>query len=660
MKERLEHVKIELAVLFSVQVAIALILEFVFRVRFAAWLLVFVAIDAIFVVWVMYLYREAEANQEYSIKQVVTDNVADAIAYGDVGLVAYDQNYVIVWMSDLFIQREVNYVGEKITMWIPEINLLFQDEVDQITVEFEGYRYQVQRRNEEQVLLFKDVTEISLLQGHYDDEKVVIGMIHMDNYNETVQYEDEQKIALINSNLRQRVLDWCKKYNMLVRRIRSDRFVVVLNEAIYQQAARDHFSILQEVRKEAANLEVAITLSMAFARGTSNYSELDKMVNDLLELAQNRGGDQVAARKVGEDIKFMGGSTEAQEKRSRVRVRVMAQTIRNMIESSSNVIIIGHKEMDFDCMGAAIGMSRIVSACGKDAYIVALDTTIEGKLKQCLYRFNDDLIAVHRFVNEDEALERMNASTLVIAVDHHAVGLSNAPRVLERSKKTMVIDHHRRKTDDNIQAVLVYVETSASSATELVTEFMQYQPERIEITETEANIMFAGMLVDTNHFRSRSGSRTFEAAAELRKMGADPLEADDLLKDTYKEFELRTRILSYSERIFENFVIAPIETDEIFTRTMLSQAADYLLSIQNVLASFVIAKIDEETVAISARSSGEVNVQILMEKMNGGGHFTGAAMQRKGSTVEAVTDELVNVLADYIKEVASHESNTAE
>ena len=661
MKINLENVKYHTAFLFTTEIVIALLLEFVFQVRYAMFILIFVVIDALYVTWLIYQYTENALENRYELKELVTTNMAEAIQYGDVGIVTYNQEYMITWMSDLFNQREINYVGEKITMWLPEINQLFQNEVDSITVEFEGYRYMVTRTEGEQILLFKDITDISLLQNNYKKERVVVGMIHMDNYNETTQYEDEQKIALINTNLRQKVLDWCVQYKMLVRRVRSDRFLVILDEEHYAAVAEDNFSILHEIRREAAKMDVSITLSMAFARGTSDYLELDKMVNDLLELAQNRGGDQVATKNYGENVKLYGGSSEAQEKRSRVRVRVMAKTIQDMIENSNKVIIVGHKEMDFDCMGAALGMSRIASIKNKEVYIALDEHSIERKVEQTLYRINEKLLENHTFIPMEEALEMLDKDTLIIAVDHHRMSLSAGAKVLEQASKVMVIDHHRRSSDDNIAAVLVYIETSASSTTELVTELLQYQHDKIELLEEEANVMFAGMLVDTNHFRTRSGSRTFEAAAQLRKMGADPAVADDMLKETYHEFELRNEMLSYSSRVYDDILISAIDNDEIYNRTSLSIAADDLLSVKDVKASFVIALINETTVAISARSNGMINVQTIMEKMGGGGHFTGAALQRKDATVKDLEDELLNCLDEYMKEVThSYESNTIE
>jgi len=657
----LDNIKIQAAVLFAVQIVVALMLEFGFKLPSASIILFFILVNLIFIGYLLYMFSSTLSKRSQTIKEITNDNISQVMRYGNVGMVIYDDNYNVIWMSDLFEEREINYVGEKLTMWLPDVNELLQEGVDSIVVDFEGYRYRVDKKDDEQVLFFQDITDFSLLEMKYKNEQVVVGIVHMDNYNDTVQYEDEQKIATINANLRQKVIDWCLKHNMLIRRVRADRFLVVLNEDDYLEAEKEHFSILNEVREQSQSLDVSITLSMAFARGTADYIELDKMVNELLELAQNRGGDQVATRVYGEDYKFIGGSSEAQEKRSRVRVRVMSQTISNMIQSSSNVFIVGHKDMDFDCAGAALGMSRIVTGLGVDCYVIGNDITIENKLERAMYLNNDELVENHNFISEEDALDLVEKDSLIIVVDHHSVGLCNAPKLVEACTQVMIIDHHRRKSSNNINAILVYLEASASSTSELVVELLQYQTDKVELTEIEANVMFAGMVIDTNNFRTRCGTRTFEAAANLRKMGADPLVVDDMLKDSYQEFELRTKILSYSEILHDRYIIAPIVEEGVFERAMLSKAANVLLTIQNVKAAFVIARTDSETIAISARSNGDMNVQTIMEKMQGGGHFSAAALQREDTTVEELKEELIRVIDEYEEEMReSNESDTIE
>jgi c-di-AMP phosphodiesterase-like protein len=534
---------------------------------------------------------------------------------------------------------------------------LFTGEEETITVEVDDYIYQVVRKEDGQTLFLKDVTVRNHLSTLYEKEQVVLGLIHLDNYEETIQYEEEQKIAFIDSKLRQPMVEWAKTKGIFVKRIKSDRYLLVLNEKIFNDLMNDKFSILNYIRTTAQEMDVAITLSMAFARGTSDFIQLEEMVNNLLELAQSRGGDQIAIKQFGEDVKYFGGSSEAQEKRSKVRVRVIAQTLRDLIQQASDVIVVGHKEMDFDCMGAAVCISRIVQSYGKTVRIVAKSGGIEAKLNNAMIRYKEVLSLNHRLVTESDALDNLSKDSLVIMVDHHVANQSNAQSVIERAKKVVVIDHHRRNADFNFTPVLVYLETAASSTSELATELIPYQTNLVEFESTEATLILTGILIDTNRFRNRTGSRTFEAASLLKKYGADTYEADDLLKDDFSDFEMKTRILQNCERM-NGFAISALYDGTVAPRAILSQVADSMLSIKDVEAAFVIANIDPQTVALSARSKGKINVHVIVERMSGGGHFSAAALQRENTTVAKLKEELDEALKKYMEEEElKHESH---
>ncbi|TFG83495.1 MAG: DHH family phosphoesterase, partial [Erysipelotrichales bacterium] len=547
----------------------------------------------------------------------------------------------------------------KVTSWIPKCNDLFTGDEETITVDVDDYIYQIVRKEDGQTLFLKDVTVLNHISDLYEKEQVVLGLIHLDNYEETIQYEEEQKIAIIDSRLRQPMVEWAKNKGMFVKRIKSDRYLLVLNEKIFAELMNDRFSILNYIRNTAQDMDVAITLSMAFARGTGDFNQLEEMVNNLLELAQSRGGDQIAIKRFGEDVKYFGGTSEAQEKRSKVRVRVIAQTLRDLIQQSSDIIVVGHKEMDFDCLGAAVCISRIVQSYGKPVRIVTKSGGIEAKLNSAMLRYKDVLALNHTMINEAEAMDNLSKDTLVIMVDHHIANQSNAQSVIEKAKKVVVIDHHRRNSDFNFNPVLVYLETAASSTSELVTELIPYQTNPVQLDGTEATLALTGILIDTNRFRNRTGSRTFEAASLLKKYGADTYEADDLLKDDYTDFELKTKILKSCERV-DGFAIATLDDGSVAPRAILSQVADSMLSIKEVEAAFVIANIDEKTVALSARSKGKINVHAIVEKMNGGGHFSAAALQRENTTVDKLKEELEEVLKQYLEEEEhENESHTA-
>lgn len=657
--ERLENFKVQVGIIVIAQMISLVLLYLAGFQQLAYGLVIFLAINIILIVWIMYRYQNDKESRDIDISRILGNDAKDALVFGEVGIITYDEQYTATWINDFLEFRDIGVLGKKVTSWIPDINELFQGEVDTITAKDDGHIYEITRKLNAQVLYVRDVTDYAQMKVQYQKESVVAGLLQLDNYMEIQQYEDEAKMALINTNLRQPLLNWTKKYGMFVRRLRSDRFLVMLNEEIFAEIVKDRFSILNEVRTAADDIDVSITLSMAFARGTSDYRLMDNMVNDLLELAQSRGGDQVAVKRYGENVKYFGGNSEAQEKRSKVRVRVMAQAIKEAISDSRQVFVVGHKEMDFDCMASALCVSRICASYDKRCFIVSQSGGIESQLHEALDLYHDKLKDRHSFISDQEALKMMGKQDLVIAVDHHSPDTTGAPLVLEKASKIMVIDHHRRGENFIDNPLLVYIESGASSVSELITEFIPYQSNKVDISLEEATLMYLGILVDTNRFKMRTGSRTFEAAAQLKKLGVDPITAENLLKESFEEFEAKTNILKFSERYEDDIIISAVSDDNIMTRTLMSQSADSLLNIKGVEASFVISKISDTSVAISARSKGVVNVQIIMEAMHGGGHFTAAALQRENTTVKDIENELKEKISAYLKEEREgNETNT--
>jgi len=627
------------------------------RVR-GVFLLLLIAVS-VALIYLYLVYYDDNQSRVLTVSEMISSEVNDAFLYGGVGLLTYDEDYVITWMSELFEERGLNRISKKLLLWLPEVNDLFHGDVESVYVEIDEFHYEITRKEDARVLFFKDITEEKRVRNAYQQERMVLGLIHLDNYQEATQYSEEQEISKINTHIRQPIVDWCRSNGMLLKRLRSDRFFVVLNEETFEKIAADRFSILKLTRQHSAEMDVAITLSMAFARGSSDIQELDEMVNSLLELAQSRGGDQVAIKKKDGEVKYFGGNSEAQEKRSRVRVRIMANALKGLIVKSSNVIILGHREMDFDCMGSALCMSRIVQAYDRQVCIVAKTGGIEEKLNEAMNIHREVLNERHLFVTENEALNQLREETLVIMVDHHKSQNSNGANVLAKAKKVAVFDHHRRSADLSINPILVYIEAGASSGSELISEFVPYLSNGIDINDVEATIMLAGMTVDTNRFRVRTGARTFDAASVLRKWGGDPQVVNEYLKDNYLDFETKNNILKYCERPMDGVVIAPVIEGKL-SRSMMSQVADMILSVKEVEASFVIAKTGDNETAISARSSGTVNVQVIMERMHGGGHMTAAALQRQDTDVETLKQELLSVIEEYFKEEKTNEGNSVK
>ena len=656
MQQKMSRIKQIVFVALAIQLAVIILLQLIFKINILPGILVLIA-ESLIAVYLLDYFQSANEEESIGLEKYLGGSYADAYLVGGVGMMNYDENYVITWQSELFKERGLDRIGSKLLNWLPEANDIISGETEKVNVTIDQYVYEISKRENAPTIFFKDITLLDKYRGKYNEEHVVLGLASFDNYEESTMYADDADIANINATIRTPLNEYFQKFGVFLRRLNNNRYLLVLNERIYREIAADRFSILNIVRKASQKAEVSITLSMAFAKGSSNFAELDETVTKLMDLAQTRGGDQVAIQVVGEDVKYFGGSTEAAEKRSRVRVRVMAHALRDLIQHSSNVIICGHKNADFDCIGSAICLSKMASAFNKPVSIIAKTGGIEEKLDAAMKENEKELAEDITFVTEGEAINQLKDDTLVIMTDHHNILQSNGAKILEMAERIVVIDHHRRSTDMGVKPILIYIEAGASSTCEILTEMIPFVSSKVDISELEATFMLAGMTIDTRKWRERTGVRTYDAASALRKLGADPQVAYDYLKDTYDEFVLKSAIMNASERYPDGIVIAAVENEKI-TRSIMSQVADSLLSIQDVKAAFVIAQ-DKSTGinSISARSNGEINVQAIMEAMHGGGHMTAAATQRKDATVKELKEELTNIIEQQKKE-AEDESNS--
>ncbi len=619
--------------------------------------IVILIVEAILSIYIVSDFDEAYKNGYTRVKTTLGDVTEAAFVTGGVGIVMYDDHYVVTWMSSLFKQRSIEHVGDRVLGWIPEADDLIAGKTDNISVTLDDKTYRVTRKEDSQVLIFTDVTKVVELQQKYNDQILVLGLASFDNYEESVQYEDEADATNISASVRAPLVEYCNAHHVLMKRLNNSKYLLILNEKSYQSMVDDHFAVLSKIRKVSMKMEVSITLSMVFAMGSSEYDVLDEMTANLMNLAQTRGGDQVAVQAVGGDIKFYGGSSEANEKRSRVRVRVMSHALRDVISKSSNVIICGHKMADFDCIGSALGLSEIVTALGKPVSIIAKTGGIEEKLAAALKLNEKELKEQFNFITDSEAMNQLQDKTLVIMTDHHNIKQSNGAKVLEQAKKIVVIDHHRRATEIGVKPMLVYIEAGASSACELVTEMIPYISNKIDISDTVATLMLTGMVVDTQRWRVRTGTRTYEAAAALKDMGADISKSNAWLKDTFDEFAIKTEVATNAEKYDHGVVIASVE-NRVLSRSLISQVADSLLDLQGVRASFVISISSENEVGISARSDGSINVQLIMESMGGGGHMTAAAVQKTKVKVSDMKNALLEAINQYFMEENDDESNS--
>lgn len=637
--------------------AIALFLSFYILEEKNYLAVAILAISIIVSVAIYYYFNIYHKSIASDIEIKLSGSMNDALKQSEVGILMYDENYEITYLSNLFKDKNIDHSGEKILVWLPELQDLLSGKVDKTIVIVNDDKYEVTKKDDDYVLFFNDISTEYDLKKAAEDNEYVFGLVNFDNFDELSLNEND--VSFVNTNIKVPVIEYFRKYGIVYKTLRNNCIQLVLNKKIYRKLLDDRFSILNKVRKESKAGGIDVTLSMSFAYGNNNLSELDEEASNLLEIAQTRGGDQVVVREIGKDASFFGGSSEARERASKVKVRVVANTIKNIISEASEVIIVGHKDADSDCMGAALSMSLIVRQLGKKAYIVARSGGIEPMIKGVVNKYDKQLSEHHNFISESETISLLDDDTLVIMVDHHSKNVTSSPDLISEASKIVVIDHHRRSADLDFEALFMYIEAGASSATELIVELFPYFSRNMEVSKEEANIMYIGLLIDTNHFRNRSDSRTFDVAKMIKQLGANSKECEELIEEPYDLSKKRYDLIACAKKYHDNILITS-KDDDYYPRSIASQAVDSMVEIREIAAAFVVCKLNKDEVAISARSDGSINVQLIMEKLGGGGHMTAAGLQKKGITVNELYNNLISGIDEYLESVKDDESNIVE
>jgi len=562
------------------------------------------------------------------------------------GIIIFNEDKEVQWHNAYVttVVGKSSIVGEPLAAYFPALQHSGKDRDKEAVVEatIGGRIYELVLRPQERVLYIQDITERWTLKKKNEEEKLALGIVMMDNLEEVAQGMDEQQRALMLSKVTGEINEWALKYGLLLRRLSSDRYLVITNLISLKQLEQSRFELLDDVREITLEQKIPITLSIGFASGTDNIVELGQLVQGSLDIALGRGGDQ-AVVKVGQRQSFYGGKSNAVEKRTRVRARVIAHALRDLMKESDNIVIMGHKMPDMDAIGAAIGVMKAAQLYGREAYIVL--EGINPAIQRMMDMFKEDERLYKRFVSPEHALGLVTKRTLAVVVDTHRATLVAEPRLLQATERIVIVDHHRRSEEFIDDAVLVYMEPYASSTCELVTELLQYIHERVTLDIREATALLAGITVDTKNFALRTGSRTFEAASFLRRHGADSVLIQRMLKEDLEEYIRKAEIIRHAETFRDCIAIAVADSGKQVPQLLIAQAADTLLNMTGIKASFVVGMRPDGLVGISARSLGQINVQIVMERLGGGGHFTNAASQLQG-TVSEVAAKLKQVLKD--------------
>lgn len=493
-----------------------------------------------------------------------------------------------------------------------------------------------------------DETDINQYIQKIRDERFVVGLVYIDNYEDALESVDDVRRSLFVGLVDKRVNKYFSAGAAIIRKLEKDKYLVVFRYKFLEKLLADKFSLVEDIKSVKVGNEKTLTLSIAIGTGAADYARNYDIAKAAIDLALGRGGDQ-AVIKDGEKIYYYGGKSQQMEKNTRVKVRVKAHALRQILEANDNVLIMGHNLPDIDSFGSALGIYIIAKKFGKEAHIVFGE--ISSSVRPFMNRFIDkEEYPDDMFIKKEEAENYLTASTVVIVVDVNRPQRTECPQLLDKCKTIIVFDHHRRSSDTITGAVLSYVDPYASSACEMVTEMIQYVDDGIKLKAFEADALYAGISIDTDGFNSKSGPRTFEAAAFLRRHGADVTRVRKMLRNDMNEYKAIASAVSKSEVYKSAFAITVFDGEGLESPTIGgAKAANQLLDISGIKASFVITQY-EDKLYISARSIDEVNVQLVMEKLGGGGHMSIAGAQLTNCTIQQAVNTIKLTLDNMLAE----------
>lgn len=575
----------------------------------------------------------------------------EALMEMPIGIVLINDEYYIEWANPFISScfSEERLIGRSLYDVAESLVPIVKQEIETEIITLHERKFRVIHKPEEKLLYFLDVTEQAEIEKLYDDERTVIAFIYLDNYDDVTQGMDDSTRSGLNNMVTAILNKWAQDNGLFLKKLSSDRLLAVFNEFILQELEKSKFTILDDVRESTNKQGISLTLSIGVGTGVSSLQELGDLAQSSLDLALGRGGDQVAIKQSNGKVKFFGGKTNPVEKRTRVRARVISHALKELVLESEKVIIMGHKYPDMDAIGASIGILKVTQANQREGYIIVDLQEIDNGVRRLMDEVRKNEALFSRIISPEQALEIATDDTLVVIVDTHKPSMVIEEKLLTKTDKVVVIDHHRRGEEFIAHPLLVYMEPYASSTSELVTELLEYQPKQGKIEMLEATALLAGIIVDTKSFTLRTGARTFDAASYLRAHGADTILVQKFLKEDVETYIRRAKLIEQVVYYHEGIAIAKGNDQEIYDQVLIAQAADTLLSMDGVKASFVLSKRSDNMVGISARSLGEINVQIIMEALNGGGHLTNAATQLTGVTLEEATQQLKETIDEYFE-----------
>lgn len=612
-----------------------------------------VCVDAILLYSILVVKRTLQLTNTEKIRQASTlaeETLSFVSEDMPVGILTWDEQEKISWINpyleDILRHQTVSQKEQLVR------TLLERSRKRNQYFQIDNSHYRFILNQEKKIAYFMDVTDQIDMTLKEKDGLPVIGIISLDNYDDAIDKMDDKEISYLNSFVTGMISDWMEEYGVFYKRLNAERFFFFARNEDLQKMREKRFDLLDQLRNRAEELTIPLTLSIGIAYGDELLDKIGVVAQSNLDIALARGGDQVVIRDVEENAKpvYFGGKSTSAGRRTRVRARAMSTALKRIVNQVGDIYIMGHRYPDMDAIGSAFGMAFLASLQGRSAKVIIDRTQIIPDVSRCLAEIDKNEELRSFVLSPTEALARIKPGDALVMVDYNRPSLSISTDVYSKFDRIVVIDHHRRGEEFPADPLLSYIESSASSASELVTELIQFESNHQKrLNKFVATLLLAGITVDTKSFSIRTTDRTFDIASYLKSCGADTSLVQYLLSTDITSYLEISKLVGESEYVTEDIVVAAGTDDQEYNSVIAAKTADTILGMSGINASFVITKREDGLVGISARSAGTVNVQLIMEALGGGGHFTNAAAQIADKTIAQVKSELLAAIKEKVE-----------
>ena len=623
------------------------------------------ALVVIYSVWVNDKNRVEVVKHVQELTLDVNSTVKNTLINSPFPLIIMDTTGTIIWKGIKFTQEFANIdIKNYLNLLAKEIKQEIENDDSkgeiskEIEIDSKTYRIlgqyikskQNKKKEKEYImsLYFIDNTNYAKVLREYENSNICIGIITVDNYEEIIQRIPSEEKPQMLASIEKAIYGWTKASGGLVIKTERETYIYIFEQKYLKMLEENKFSILDTIKEIQISTSIQLTLSISISNEGETEYEKYKSALVGMDIALGRGGDQAIVRRDNQ-YKFFGGRAQEVEKRTKVKARTISQALEELILQAKDVMIMGHTNGDIDSMGSSLGIYRLAKTLGKQAYIV--NNTFGLTLESFMQELKKDDEYKNIILDKNQALSQISEETLLVLVDTHKTSYVEVPALLEKTEKIVVIDHHRKSTDFVENPILIFHEVYASSAAELVVEILQYSDKNLELKPIETEALYAGIMMDTKNFTFKTGVRTFEAAAYLRKFGVDIIKVKKWFQSDLENYNVIADIVKKAKIVKDSIGISTYEETDKDANLICAKAADELLSISNITASFVIGNIGEK-ICISGRSIGDINVQVILEKLGGGGHITTAGTQIEGMTMEEVYEKLLQKIDEYYQEIS--------